>query len=1796
MIRNAIARKPSQVVLVRLFSNQPQPAHSSAASETPDPEWANAQPYESIPGPGSIQMLRNFAPGGRYYNLTMPDMMQALRDDYGDLYRLPGTFGRHDMVATFKPDDFETILRTEGQWPIRRGLDSLAYYRQKVRPDVFKGMGLVTEQGEEWQHFRTIANPVMLQPKTVQLYVDKLDEVAQDFMKIIPNLRDAKNEMPADFNQWINRWALEMMGVLALDTRLGVLEADQPAEAKEMIRLIREFLELSYQLDILPSVWKYYKTPTFNRLITVLDGITDIIKAKVDAAVTRLEKNPSKSSEAMSVLEKLLKVDRDVAVIMAFDMLQAGVDTTSSGTISILHALATNPEKQNKLREEIRAILPDKNSPLTPENMRNLPYLRACIKEGLRLQSPVVGNVRTAGKDLVLQGYRIPKGTDLLMPAMNLYKDERYYARAQEFLPERWLKESESEQVPNAKSAHPFLFLPFGFGPRTCIGRRLAMMEMEIFLARVTRQFEYRWNHGPLKIITSLINVPANELRFEMKEVVDWAIRFRSAQAQVIEDDSSTNNFVEEWVKADPYEKIPGPKLWTMLRGFAPGGRYYNATLPEMHRRLRADYGDLIKLPAAFGRPDILMSYSADDYQTLFRTEGHWPVRQALDSFVYYRKVMRPHVFKMGGLVSEQGEDWQQLRSVVNPVLMQPKTVKQYIEKVNAVTMDLVKIMQGIRDAKNELPADFNMWLNRWALETIGVIALDTRFGVLNESRSPETEKMVDLLRELFVLIYKLDIEPSLWKLYKTPNFKRMVKIMDELTDIVMKKVDQAIQRLGQNPTTENLSVLEKLLKVNRDVAVVMAVDMLMAGVDTHDVTRWPTVPYDWDTGHRPDGIPNVAVMAAIREFPEMFRSSLQRYVTQQVLPDTWKRQILVLLPKLGSLLETHRRTGRFVYSTQRSQANEEKKAPLLRGGHSGHEESLQQHQLDSDCVVAHPNEGHGTIAVGPCEMLSKRAIKYLGVVIDDRLSFTTHVDYVCKRAAMATAALTRMMSNSSAIRSINRSILSSVTTSILQYGVAAWRQALGRQCNLQRLTSVQRTSSATVGILHSLATNPEKQQKLREELRTILPRKDSPLTVDNMRNLPYLRACIKEGMRIAPPTVGNARNAGQDIVLQGYQVPKGTNVVMAAMTLNIDDRHHPRAKEYLPERWLKEEGYPSVKDAHPFVFLPFGFGPRTCIGRRLAQMEMEIVVARITRQFEYRWNYGPLRIKGAIVNVPENELKFEMVENQVLGTILNQFLSVESAKMLRSLIRINSYGGEVARPSVITSSPLALKRFQSAQAQTATATDHHHDQDPEWNQALPYEKIPGPTGFTMLRQFLPGGRYHNASLPDLHRFFRKDYGDLVRMPGVLGRPDVVISFRPADYEKLFRTEGQWPNRRGLDSFIHYREKVRPDVFKGYGGLLSEQGEKWQHFRTIVNPVMLQPKTIKLYVDKVDEVAQDFMKVMETLRDSKNEMPADFHQWLNRWALETMGVLALDTRLGVLERNASQDAEQMIKNIRALFELTYELDVLPSVWKYWKTPTFNRLMQVLDDITKVIMEKVDEAVIRMDKNPSAISDDQSVLEKLLKVNRDVAVMMAYDMLLAGVDTTSSGTVGVLYSLATNPDKQAKLRDELRTILPNKNSPLTPENMRNLPYLRACIKEGLRVNPAIAGTMRAAGKDLVLQGYQIPKGTDVAMASMILTHEEEHYARAKEFIPERWLKEDADVPSGKNAHPFLFLPFGFGSRTCIGRRLALMEMEIVVSRITRQYEYRWNYGPLRIRGAIVNIPENEMKFEMVEVKD
>lgn len=267
-------------------------------------------------------------------------------------------------------------------------------------------------------------------------------------------------------------------------------------------------------------------------------------------------------------------------------------------------------------------------------------------------------------------------------------------------------------------------------------------------------------------------------------------------------------------------------------------------------------------------------------------------------------------------------------------------------------------------------------------------------------------------------------------------------------------------------------------------------------------------------------------------------------------------------------------------------------------------------------------------------------------------------------------------------------------------------------------------------------------------------------------------------------------------------------------------------------------------------------------------------------------------------------------------------------------------------------------------------------------------------------------GKYHGLQIVDMHRALRSDYGQMVRIPGLLGRSDTVLTFDPRMFEKVFRTEGAHPKRRGIETFTYYRKKVRPEVFGETGGLISEHGAQWFAARSKINPVMLQPKTVKMYVDKVDGVAKDMRRKVRALRNADTlEMPSDFGNELNKWALESIGVIALDDRLGAL-MNDTAEGRQIIELVKNFFVLTYELDVAPSVWKYYKTPQFKKLMSVFDQMTALIMKYVDRAVVRLDQTNGSSTDaeDRSILEKLLKIDRRIAVVMAFDMLLAGVDT------------------------------------------------------------------------------------------------------------------------------------------------------------------------------------------------
>ena len=132
--------------------------------------------------------------------------------------------------------------------------------------------------------------------------------------------------MPKDFGEEIKKWSFEAISSIALNRRLGLITSDIPDE--KVVRLANAmalFFQLSYEFDVLPSFWKYYESARFKTLMKTFDDISEITISFIDETLKEFAQHDHK--EENSVLEKLLKIDKQVALVMAMDMLMAGIDT-----------------------------------------------------------------------------------------------------------------------------------------------------------------------------------------------------------------------------------------------------------------------------------------------------------------------------------------------------------------------------------------------------------------------------------------------------------------------------------------------------------------------------------------------------------------------------------------------------------------------------------------------------------------------------------------------------------------------------------------------------------------------------------------------------------------------------------------------------------------------------------------------------------------------------------------------------------------------------------------------------------------------------------------------------------------------------------------------------------------------------------------------------------------------------------------------------------------------------------------------------------------------------------------------------------------------------------------------------------------------------------------------------------------------------------------------------------------------------------------------------------------------------
>ncbi|XP_072743441.1 probable cytochrome P450 12a5, mitochondrial [Anoplolepis gracilipes] len=491
-----------------------------------------------------------------------------------------------------------------------------------------------------------------------------------------------------------------------------------------------------------------------------------------------------------------------------------------------------------------------------------------------------------------------------------------------------------------------------------------------------------------------------------------------------------------------------------------------------------------------------------------------------------------------------------------------------------------------------------------------------------------------------------------------------------------------------------------------------------------------------------------------------------------------------------------------------------------------------------------------------------------------------------------------------------------------------------------------------------------------------------------------------------------------------------------------------------------------------------------------------------------------------------------------------------------------------------------------------------------EQQHVRPTEDIPGPKGFIPLfgnlfrftRYIL--GEYGNADVMTEMRMLHKQYGDIVKLNDLTNHRSLIFLFSPQLCEQMYRLAGNSPIRISLESLYYYR-KNRKHIYDGQYGLAVSQDKMWRDFRSRVNPYMMTPQRIKPHVMQISKVTHEFVEKMRTLRDPKTEeLPRNFINELHKWSLESICSIALGCRLGCLKPNLAANSEPqiMINCVSDAFDLMHRLDNQPSLWKVYNKRNFKKLSHVLDTINEIAHKYIRHAKEKLGETTNRIDIDcqnQSVLENLLRIDEKTARIMALDMLIGGIDTIGNTAGGFLYYIANNPEKQEKLRKEVMSALPSKTSLVTYDMLNQIPYAKACIKESMRIFPITMFIIRTMREDISLGGYRIPAGFNVAACHALIS-ESAQFPLAHEYIPERWLRDNTEFPLPTKPHPFAHMPFGYGPRTCIGKRFAEMELQILLLTIIRNFRIEWHHGPLEYKNQITNRLTMPLRFKLIDL--
>ena len=344
-------------------------------------------------------------------------------------------------------------------------------YKPKVVKQMWKpflGNGLVPNDGESWKRQHRLIMPGFHKMR-IDAYAPTMAEYTRDLV------RGWKEGEQRDFRKEMVELTLRVVANTLFDTDL----AHDSETVHSAIEDISEALIDHAQTPIPAPRW--WPSERNRRMVRALDAMDDVIERLVSARRKQREDRGDLMSHMVfatddegGMSDKQL---RDELMTLIF----AGHETTAHTLTWAWYLLASNRDKLAKAQREIDITLGGR--PIGVDDLRELPYLEMCLKESLRRLPAVWIYGREAQRDLRLGDYFFPKGSILAISPLALGRNEAYFEDPLEYRPERWTREFERSLPKGA-------YVPFAAGPRVCLGKQFAMMEMRIVLGTLIQNVD----------------------------------------------------------------------------------------------------------------------------------------------------------------------------------------------------------------------------------------------------------------------------------------------------------------------------------------------------------------------------------------------------------------------------------------------------------------------------------------------------------------------------------------------------------------------------------------------------------------------------------------------------------------------------------------------------------------------------------------------------------------------------------------------------------------------------------------------------------------------------------------------------------------------------------------------------------------------------------------------------------------------------------------------------------------------------------------------------------------------------------------------------------------------------------------------------------------------------------------------------------------------------------------------------------------------------------------------------------